>query len=401
MRNLPDLSSAKYPYRATGFLVTLPTLVALTLVIACGEDTPTEPPVATTISIAPPTADLSSLGEMLQLIATVSDQYGQSMVGAPVSWSGSDDAVITVSAGGLLTAVQNGNATVTATSGGASGTVNVTVLQRPARIDVTPSGDTLFAVADTVQLAAASFDANDNPMPDAEIAWSSGDDAVATVDSDGLVTATGNGDTNITATVGSATGSANVTVSQIIVGMNMTPRSAALFAIGDTVRFVASGVDANGYAAPGIVFTWSSSNVAVATVDSTGLVTAVSTGGTAVAAVSEEYQDTVGVAVTQLASEVRVTPAVDTLTSVGDTIRLSVLAVDRNGNEVTDTDYIWSNPHPAVVTVDVNGLVTATGPGTGEIRVKATRAGANYVGTATITVLASGSSSTEDGAPDG
>ena len=70
-------------------------------------------------------------------------------------------------------------------------------------------------------------------------------------------------------------------------------------------------------------------------------------------------------------------------------MRLSAVALDKNGNEVEDTDYIWSAPRPDVVTVDDNGLVTAVGPGTGEIRVKATRAGANYIGIATITVLAS------------
>ena len=39
------------------------------------------------------------------------------------------------------------------------------------------------------------------------------------------------------------------------------------------------------------------------------------------------------------------------------------------------------------MTVDEAGLVTATGLGTGNIRVKATRAGANQIGVATITVI--------------
>ena len=128
---------------------------------------------------------------------------------------------------------------------------------------------------------------------------------------------------------------------------------------------------------------------AVAAVDTTGLVTAVRTGSTDVFATVGELRDSAGVSVTQLASEVRVTPAVDTLGAVGDTVRLSAVALDRNGNEVEDTDYIWSAPHPSVVTVDDSGLVTARGPGTGEIRVKATRAGANYIGVATITVVES------------
>ncbi len=33
-------------------------------------------------------------------------------------------------------------------------------------------------------------------------------------------------------------------------------------------------------------------------------------------------------------------------------MRLVAAGIDANGNEVEDTDYIWSAPHPSVVTVD-------------------------------------------------
>ena len=366
-----------------------PALTVPALFTACGGDEPTEPPVATTVSISPASLDLSSFGETAQLTATVLDQNGQPIAGASVSWTIDDNSVATVDAGGLVTAVRNGSATVTATSGGASGTGTVTVAQRPARIDVLPAADTLVAIGDTVQLAAQPLDANGNEVPDATITWSSADEGVATVDTDGLVTAAGNGTANITASAGGATGAAAVTVSQVIVGMDVLPAATTLFSLGDTVRLVAAGVDANGHPGSALTVIWVSENAAVAAVDSTGLVTAVRTGSTDVFATSGELRDSAGVSVTQLASEVRVTPAVDTLGAVGDTARLSAVALDRNGHEVEDTDYIWSAPHPWVVTVGDGGLVTARGPGTGEIRVKATRAGANYIGVATITVIES------------
>ena len=184
--------------------------------------------------------------------------------------------------------------------------------------------------------------------------------------------------------------------------MDVLPAATTFFSLGDTIRLVAAGVDANGHPGSNLTVTWMSENDAVAAVDSTGLVTAVGTGSTDVFATSGELRDSAGVTVTQLASQVRVTPAVDTLNAVGDTVRLSAVALDKNGNEVEDTDYIWSAPHPVVVTVDDNGLVTALGPGTGEIHVKATRAGANYIGIATITVLAStGGGSGAGPQPDG
>ena len=398
------------PWRGGPALIVAVPVLALALIVACGgaDDGPTEPteppepPVATTLNISPASVDLSSFGETLQLTATVLDQNGQPIASAPVSWAIDDNSVATVDAGGLVTAVQNGSATVSATSSSASGTASVTVAQRLASIDVSPAADTLFAVGDSLQLTAEPFDANGNPVQDATITWSSEDDAVATVDSNGLVTAAGNGTANITAAAGGASGTAAVTVSQVIVGMDVLPAATTFFSLGDTIRLVAAGVDANGHPGSNLTVTWMSENDAVAAIDSTGLVTAVGTGSTDVFATSGELRDSAGVTVTQLASQVRVTPAVDTLNAVGDTVRLSAVALDKNGNEVEDTDYIWSAPHTVVVTVDDNGLVTALGPGTGEIHVKATRAGANYIGIATITVLAStGGGSGAGPQPDG
>ena len=369
------------------------TVAAFTL-IACGGDDeaptePPEPPVATTVNISPASADFSSFGETLQLNAVVVDQNNQTMAGAPVSWTISDNSVATVSAGGLVTAVQNGTATVTATSGGAAGTATVTVAQRAARVAVSPAADTLVAIGDSVRLTAAPFDANDYAVEDATIAWSSENDAVATVDADGLVTAAGNGTASITAQAGAASGAAAVTVSQVIVEMDVVPAAKTLFSLGDTIRLVAVGVDANGHHGSNLAVVWMSEDEAVATVDSTGLVTAVRTGSTDVFATSGELRDSAGVTVAQLATEVRVTPGADTLAAAGDTVRLSAQALDGNGHEVEDTDYVWSALRPDVATVDADGLVTAVGPGTGEIHVKATRAGANYVGVAIITVLGS------------
>ena len=382
------------PWRAApARTVAWPTL-ALALIVACvGDDEaaptgPPEPPVATTVSISPAALDFSSFGETLQLTAAVVDQNSQAMAGAPVSWTTSDNSVASVSAGGLVTAVANGSATVTATSGSAAGTASVTVAQRTARVDVSPASVEFLSLGDSVQLTAAPFDANDNAVEDATVAWSSGDDAVATVDSSGLVTAAGNGTASITAQAGAASGAAAVTVSQVIVEMDVVPAATTLFSLGDTIRLVATGVDANGHPGPAMAVSWVSQNDAVVTVDSRGLVTAVRTGSTDVFATAAALLDSAGVTVAQLATEVRVTPQVDTL-AVGDTLRLTAVALDANGHEVEDTDYIWSTSNPTAVTVDDQGLVTAVGPQTATIRARATRAGANYVGTATITVLGS------------
>ena len=56
------------------------------------------------------------------------DQNGQPVAGADVNWSSSDDNVATVSSSGLVTAVMNGTAQITATGGNASASVTVTVM---------------------------------------------------------------------------------------------------------------------------------------------------------------------------------------------------------------------------------------------------------------------------------
>lgn len=354
---------------------------------ASGNAAVTVAQVLVLFEVSPSAETLVSFGETLQLAARALDANNNVIPGLSVEWSSANEAVATVDGDGLVTAVANGTADITAASGGSTATAAITVTQRAARIDVSPPASTFPSLGDTVRLTADPIDANGNAVVDADVQWSSTDQAVATVDSTGLVTAIGNGSASITATVGDASGASEVTVAQVLVGTGIVPANTTFFALGDTARLVAAGRDANGHAIGGLTFTWSSENEAVATVDATGLVTAVRTGGTDILAVSGELQALAGVVVTQLASEVIVTPAADTL-EVGDTVRLTAMAVDRNGHEVEDTDYIWSAPHPSVVTVDSNGLVTARGVGTGLIRVRATRAGADYIGVATITVRA-------------
>ncbi len=340
---------------------------------------------------------LSALGETVQLTATVLDQNGQAMSGVSVTWASSDGGVASVGANGVVTAVQNGSATVTATAGTASGTASVTVSQQAAQVDVSPESVTLSSVGDTARMSAEAFDSRGNPVANAGFLWSTDDGTVASVDASGLVTAVRSGSASVTAKSGSASGDASVTVLVELAGLEVSPAASTLFAVGDTLQLEVQGLDANGNPVPGVSVTWSSEDDAIAEVDMTGLVTALKTGAVNIIAASGSLADSAAVTVAQLATRVVVTPEVDTLNAVGDTLRLTAMALDRNGNLVEDTDYIWTARHPHVVTVDSTGLVTATGKGGGTIRVKATRAGGNHVGEASITVLQASGQDSDDG----
>ena len=66
-------------------LILIASLTCFARVSACGDD----PPVPTTVAVAPSTAELTALGATVQLRAEVLDQYGEVMAGAAVVWSSS------------------------------------------------------------------------------------------------------------------------------------------------------------------------------------------------------------------------------------------------------------------------------------------------------------------------
>ena len=96
-------------------------LAVVALAKGCGDgDSPTAPPTPeparpTTVTVSPATAELTALGETVQLTAEVRDQNARVMAGATVTWTSSANPVATVDASGLVTAVRGGNTTITAT----------------------------------------------------------------------------------------------------------------------------------------------------------------------------------------------------------------------------------------------------------------------------------------------
>ena len=247
-------------------------LVTATLLATCGEDgIKPEPTKPKTVTISPASVSLQSLDDTVQLTATVKNQHGQTMSDVATTWTSSDPATATVDAAGLVTAVANGTADVTATAGSVSGVAKMTVAQVPAEISVDPDSLVFTQIGDTARVAAAFADANGHAVADAEVEWTSGDPSVATVDDWGLVTAVANGPTIVTATAGSASGSAKVTVGW--------PDSVAItirddtIGTGETVRLAATAFDEDGLSMGDSKFLWTSSDTSVARVDGSGLVT--------------------------------------------------------------------------------------------------------------------------------
>ena len=295
-------------------------LMLPTLFLACGDGEttqgPTEPgraSVPTSMAITPDAATLAAFGQTIQLTATVRDQDGQPMVGLAVNWASGDAGIVTVDATGVATAVDNGSASVTATvrDGGPSAAATVTVAQRVAELRLSPVPEVFQALGATLRMSAAALDANGNPVDNVEVAWSSSDESVVTVDQTGLVTAVGNGRARVDVAAGSHSADAEFTVEQHAAAIQISPAADTLRWLGDTLRLSAEAFDSNDYVVDGAEFIWSSNDESVATVDTAGLVTGVGDGTVEITA-SLAGSDIIATA----ALKVEVLPARDALVAL-------------------------------------------------------------------------------------
>ena len=235
---------------------------------------------AAIINITPASATLTALGDTLQLNATVVDRKNQPVPGATMSWSSSSSSVASVNADGLVTARGNGDATITAKSGGASQSVNITVAQVSAEISINLAAATLTAIEESLQLSAAVRDAENEPILNAPVSWSSSNTSVVSVSPRGLVTARGNGKVIITAKSGAKSSTAEITVAQSATTIEITPAGELKIVVGQNWQLNATVRDSNNNPIAGAEVRWESQGPSIATVNSTGLVTAKGNGQT-------------------------------------------------------------------------------------------------------------------------
>ena len=254
---------------------------------------------------------------------------------------------------------------------------------RPAIVTVGPASSRLAALGATVQLTAQVRDQGGQAMTGVTVTWASSATVVATVDGSGLVTAVEDGTATITAMAGSASGSASVTVAQVVTGVTVLPPIDTLVAFGDTVQLAAEAADANGHAVVGAEFTWSSSDTAVAVVDGSGLVRSVGAGVAEITAVSSSVAGRTEVTVVApAATTVAVTPDTAAFTAIGQTARLFAEVRDQAGRVIEGAPVAWSSGDTLVATVDSAGLVAAVGSGATTVTAMADEVS----GTAVVTV---------------
>ena len=155
--------------------------------------------------------------------------------------------------------------------------------------------------------------------------------------------------------------------------------------VGSTQQLTATLKDASNNTLTGRAVSWMSDNTAVATVNSTGLVNAVSAGSATITATSETKTGTSSITVTFVpVATVTVNPPSTSLV-VGGRQQLTATLRDAANNVLTGRSVTWSSGNTVAATVDGNGLLAAVGTGVATI----TATSETKTGTSQITVTAS------------
>ena len=284
---------------------------------------------------------------------------------AEVTWSSSNSSVASVNQNGKVTGKATGKATITATWKNSQKTYSAS-----ATVTVESEGITLstyqissFYVGETRTIKA-------NTSSKEPIKWSSSDKSVATVNSDGVVTAVGGGTATIKATCGSYSETCTVTVTQPKVSLS---KSSVSLYIGDTSKLSASVTPS------GTSVSWSCDDTSVAKV-SDGKITAVGSGTTKIRVkmtyAGNTYKDSCEVTVSKPSVKLSSTE-LSLLPGDSATLKATV--------KPSDCSVTWSTSDSGVATVS-GGTVKAVSYGTATITAKITYNGETYKKTCNVTV---------------
>ena len=193
-----------------------------------------------------------------------------------VEWSSSDTNVATVSAKGVVTAKGKGTCTITCAAAdgyGAKSTCSVTVKQQITSIALSEASTSLW-VGDTKTITATATPTSAN---NTAVKWSSSDTKVATVSSNGTITAIGKGSCTITCTAADGYGTKStckVTVKQQVNSIDLGYETLTM--ICGTEKILTPTINPSNADVQTLI--WNSSDKNVADVTSDGVLTAVNPG---------------------------------------------------------------------------------------------------------------------------
>lgn len=240
-----------------------------------------------------------------------------------------------------------------------------------ASLRIAPPSDSFFLGRTTATgpFTVTMLDANNTEIRDGRpITYSSQSPTLFTVDSKtGVVTGLGIGAGAFRATVDGKFIEAAVKIIHPVDRVQLNSGDFSL-TVGATRQLVVTLVSADGSAISGRAIVYGSSNPSVASVNTSGLVTAVTEGTSTLTVTVEGKSASAVVTVTrEVVASVQLTPPVAQLLRVGG--QLQITATPRNAANLplTGRTVTWFTNNPTVATVTQQGLVIAAGVGNATI----------------------------------
>ena len=343
----------------------------LTLLSACEKQSDTIP--VTGITLDPASVELVD-GESITITAIISPSDATNK---QVKWSSGSPSV-KVSNGTITTSFKQDSPTTLINDKPALGQCTITAVtvdgQKKAKCQVTVYAKTISVTGIRLSETSIKLNKGENRTLKATVQpenatektvqWTSSDNAVATVDQDGTVTATGGGKATISATSGGVSASCSVDVyvpvTSISLSANLISLAKGSFAVLTATVSPDDAMDKT--------VQWSSDNPAVATVDQNGKVTAVDVGKAKITASAGGFSATCSIICISIpVSSVVLDKTILSLAKgSSEILKATVLPSD-----ATDKSVQWSSDNPSVATVDQNGTVTAVNSGDATITASA------------------------------
>ena len=344
---------------------------------------------STLISIAVTPANPSiakGTAKQFRATGTYSDNTTQDLTAA-VTWSSSNTGVATINnaagSNGLATSVAAGSCTITAASGGLSGSTTLTVTPATlVSLAITPSNPGVAKGTTQQFTATGTFSDSSIQNLTNAVTWSSSNTTIASISnaagSNGLASALAAGSTIISATQGSISASTTLTVNPAtLAALSITPAASSV-AKGTNQQFTATGTysDSSTQNLTNSV-TWTSSNTAVATISnaagSYGLAATTGAGSTTIKATSGSVSGSTTLTVTPaLLVSIAVTPANATI-GKNASQQFAATGTYSDGSKQNVTGSVtWSSLNTSVATISnaagSNGLATGISAGSASIK---------------------------------
>ena len=313
----------------------------------------------------------------------------------------SSSSVAAVSSTGLAKGMAAGTATITASSGGQTASVSLSVIAAPppapvlTQISVSPSTASV-QVGQQQSYTAVGYDQFNNVISGVAFTWASdGSSSIAAMNGN-VATGVSPGTVHVTASAGGVNSApASLTVlppPRVLTAIAVTPASSSI-STGGTQQFTAVGYDQSGTAISGITFAWSTSNQNVANISTAGSASGISAGTTQIMAFAQGVSSGgATLTVTQPAAvltSINVSPLTASI-QAGNTQQFTVVGLDQYGNAMAGITFAWSSSNPNVATVTginaegkTSGVASGIAAGSTQITVNA--GGVNATVTLTVT----------------